>query len=99
MKLKSDFNYEAGSEWRYSGKRPAEFLCRLVLPAGCCPRWLRRSQRVFRQIDVYKVDTDKENMLHKTGCPRCFIGGRRKPQIKMGASDTLKAINDILKVK
>jgi len=104
------FNYEAGSEWKYAGKRPAivDFYADWCAPCRQLSPLVEEIAKEYSgKIDVYKVDTDKENVLAQklgiTGLPTLvFIPVEGKPQITMGAlpKETLvKAINDILKVK
>jgi thioredoxin len=104
------FNYEAGSEWKYAGKRPAiiDFYADWCAPCRQLSPLVEEIAKEYSgKIDVYKVDTDKENVLSQklgiTGLPTLvFIPVEGKPQITMGAipKETLvKAINDILKVR
>jgi len=104
------FNYEVGGEWKYAGKRPAiiDFYADWCAPCRQLSPLVEEIAKEYSgKIDVYKVDTDKENILAQnlgiTGLPTLlFIPVEGKPQTTMGAlpKETLvKAINDILKVK
>ena len=104
------FDYEAGSEWKYAGKRPAiiDFYADWCAPCRQLSPLVEAIAKEYSgKIDVYKVDTDKENVLAQslgiTGLPTLvFIPVEGKPQIAMGAlpkENLVKAINDILKVR
>lgn len=104
------FNYETNKEWKYLGTKPAiiDFYadwcgpCRMM-----APRLEEISKEYAGKIIVYKVNTDKEQLLSSNlgiqSLPTLvFIPQTGKPQATMGAmpKDALvKAINEVLLVK
>ncbi len=104
------FNYEANKEWKYLGTKPAiiDFYADWCGPCRVmAPRLEEISKEYAGKIVVYKVDTDKEQLLSANlgiqSLPTLiFIPKDGKPQAAMGAlpKDALvKAINEVLLVK
>jgi len=108
--LKKVFDYEKNQEWQFNGELPAivDFYadwcgpCRMVAPV------LEELGKEFEgQIDIYKVDTEKEQELAAVFGIRSipsilFIPKEGKPQMAMGAlpkESFVQAIADILKVQ
>ena len=108
--LKKVFDYEKNQEWQFNGELPAivDFYadwcgpCRMVAPV------LEELGKEFEgQIDIYKVDTEKEQELAAVFGIRSipsilFIPKEGKPQMAMGAlpkESLVQAIADILKVQ
>ncbi len=107
--LKKVFDYEKNQEWKFNGELPAivDFYadwcgpCRMVAPV------LEELGKEFKgQIDIYKVDTEKEQELAAVFGIRSipsilFIPKEGKPQMAMGAlpkESFVQAIADVLKV-
>ena len=103
------FDYEKNKEWKYQGKLPAivDFYadwcgpCKMVAPV------LEELAKEYEgKIDVYKIDTDKEQELAGAfginSIPSIlFIPKDGKPQMSVGAlpkEGFKKCITDILKV-
>jgi thioredoxin len=101
------FDYEANKTWKFEGDRPAV----IDFYADWCPPCRQLSPLVEEiakeysgKIDVYKVDTDKENLLAQelgiTSLPTLlYIPAKGNPRISMGAipKDSLtRAINELL---
>lgn len=101
------FNYENFTEWKYEGKRPAiiDFYADWCGPCRqIAPIIEELAKEYSGQIDIYKVDTEKETILAQslgiTGLPTLlFIPSSGAPQAAMGALSKeifVQAINDIL---
>lgn len=107
--LKKVFDYENNKEWKFSGELPAivDFYadwcapCRMVAPV------LEELGKEYKgQIDIYKVDTEREQELASVFGIRSipsilFIPKEGKPQMAMGAlpkESFVQAIADVLKV-
>ena len=103
------FNYDINKEWKFEGERPAI----IDFYADWCPPCRQLSPLVEEiakeysgKIDVYKVDTDKEQLLAQTlgitSLPTLlFIPAEGPPQGTMGAlprESLVSAINEILKI-
>jgi thioredoxin 1 len=104
------FNYSASKEWKYLGNKPAiiDFYadwcgpCRMM-----APRLEEVAKKYAGKIIVYKVDTDKEQLLASSlgiqSLPTIlFIPQNGKPQATMGAipQESLeKAIHEVLLIK
>jgi len=104
------FNYEANTEWKYEGLKPAiiDFYadwcgpCRVVAPL------LEELKEEFGdKLEIYKVDTEAERELSSVFGIRSipsllFIPLEGQPQMALGAlpKDTFrKAIGDVLKIQ
>jgi thioredoxin 1 len=104
------FNYESGSQWKYAGETPAiiDFYADWCAPCRqLSPVVEELAKEYGGKIVVYKVDTDKEQLLSQNlgiqslptlllipaqGDPRVIIGVLPKEQL-------VKAIQDVLLVK
>jgi thioredoxin len=103
------FNYETNNDWTYSGELPAiiDFYadwcgpCKMVAPV------LEELSKEYEgKLNIYKVDTDKEQELADVFGIRSipsilFIPKEGKPQMAMGALPKeafVKAINEIFNV-
>ncbi len=108
--LKKVFDYENNPEWKFNGELPAivDFYadwcgpCKMVAPV------LEELGKEFKgQIDIYKVDTEKEQELAAVFGIRSipsilFIPKEGKPQMAMGAlpkESFVQAIADVLKIQ
>ena len=105
--LSKVFNYESGQEWKFAGELPAiiDFYadwcgpCKMVAPVleGL-------SKEYAGKINIYKVDTEKEQELASVFGIRSipsilFIPKEGKPQMSMGALPKeafVEAINTVL---
>lgn len=104
------YNYEADKEWKYLGSKPAiiDFYADWCGPCRIMsPRVEEISREYAGKIIVYKVDTDKEQVLSANlgiqSLPTLvFIPKDGKPQASMGVmpkESLVKAINEVLLVK
>ena len=105
--LKKVFDYENNKEWNFSGELPAiiDFYadwcgpCKMVAPV-----LESLSKEYAGKINIYKVDTDKEQELASVFGIRSipsilFIPKEGKPQMAMGAMPKeafVEAINSVL---
>lgn len=105
--LSKVFNYEQNSEWKYEGELPAivDFYadwcgpCKMIAPV-----LENLSKEYAGKINIYKVDTDKEQELASVFGIRSipsilFIPKEGKPQMAMGALPKeafVEAINGVL---
>jgi thioredoxin len=103
------FNYETNKEWKFEGDKPViiDFYadwcgpCKMVAPV-----LEDLSKEYDGKIQIYKVDTDKEQELASVFGIRSipsilFIPMNGQPQMSMGAMQKegfVKAINEILLV-
>ena len=108
--VKKVFDFENNQEWKFTGELPAivDFYadwcgpCKMVAPV------LEELGKEYKgQIDIYKVDTEKEQELAAAFGIRSipsilFIPKEGKPQMAMGAlpkESFEQAIGDVLKVR
>lgn len=105
--LKKVFNYEANKEWKFEGDKPAliDFYADWCGPCkSIAPVLEELSEEYKDKIDIYKIDTEKEQELAAAFGIRSipsllFIPMDEQPQMAQGAlpKDALKdAIDDIL---
>jgi thioredoxin len=104
------FNYEVNKEWKYEGKLPA-IIDFYATWCGPCKQLSPRIEEIAKEyagkVIIYKVDTDKEQLLSQslgiTSLPTLlFIPVTGQPQATMGAlpTETIeKTIHEILLVK
>ena len=104
------FNYSVNKDWKYEGKLPA-IIDFYATWCGPCRMMSPLVEEIARKYDgkimVYKVDTDKEQLLAQTlgisSLPTLlFIPAKGQPQTSIGAipNESLeKAIKEILLVK
>ena len=104
------FNYEVNKQWKFEGKLPViiDFYADWCGPCKLLsPRVEEIAKEYAGKIIVYKVNTDKEQLLAQNmgiqSLPTLlFIPVKGKPQATMGAvpKETLvKAIQEVLLVK
>ncbi|HKK49169.1 MAG TPA: thioredoxin [Alkalispirochaeta sp.] len=108
--LSKVFNYEANTEWKYEGDKPAiiDFYadwcgpCKMVAPV-----LEELSEEYGESLNIYKIDTDAEQELASVfgiqSIPSMlFIPVDDKPQMAVGAlpKDSIKqAMKDVLAVE
>ena len=104
------FNYEANKEWKFEGDKPCiiDFYadwcgpCKMVAPI-----LEELAEEYDGKLDIYKVDTEKEEELASVFGIRSipsllFVPKDGQPQMAMGAlpKETLeKAFKDVLNVE
>jgi thioredoxin 1 len=108
--LSKVFNYEQNKEWKFEGERP----CMIDFYADWCgpckmvaPVLEELSSEYEGKLDIYKVDTEKEQELASVFGIRSipsilFVPKEGQPQMAMGAlpKDTFeKAFKDVLGVE
>ncbi|MER3524908.1 MAG: thioredoxin [Ignavibacteria bacterium] len=101
------FDYENNREWKYQGELPAiiDFYADWCAPCGMLAPILEDISKEYAgKINVYKVDTDREQELAAVFGIRSipsilFIPKTGKPQMAMGAMPKeafIEAINTVL---
>lgn len=104
------FNYEINKTWDYLGNKPAiiDFYASWCGPCRQVSPIIEELAKEYNgRIVVYKVDTDKEQLLSQNigiqSLPTIlFIPVNGQPQVIMGAlpkEQLVKAIHDVLLVK
>ena len=104
------YNYDKNKEWKYEGTQPAiiDFYASWCPPCRqLSPLVEQIAQEYSGKIVVYKIDTDKEQLLSQrlgiSGLPTLlFIPVKGKPQASMGfipKETIIKTINDVLLIK
>jgi thioredoxin len=107
--LSKVFNFETNKEWRFEGERPCliDFYADWCGPCKIVAPILEELADEFNgELDIYKIDTEKEVELASVFGIRSipsllFVPKDGQPQMAMGAlpKDTLvKAIRDVLGV-
>lgn len=105
--LSKVFDYEKNTEWKFAGELPAiiDFYADWCGPCKMVAPILEDLSRAYAgKIDIYKVDTDKEQELAAVFGIRSipsilFIPKEGKPQMAMGAMPRegfVEAINSVL---
>jgi thioredoxin len=103
------FDYENGKEWAYAGELPAivDFYADWCGPCKMVAPILEQLGKEYAgKLNIYKVDTEKEQELAAVFGIRSipsllFIPTEGKPQMAMGAlprESFVQAIQEILKV-
>jgi thioredoxin len=101
------FNFEENKDWKFEGELPAiiDFYADWCGPCKMVTPILEELSEEFKnKINVYKIDTDKEQELSAIFGIRSipsilFIPKEGKPQMAMGAmpkENFVQAINDVL---
>ncbi len=104
------FDYEKGEEWNYKGELPCiiDFYADWCGPCKMVAPILEQLSEEYKgKINIYKIDTEKEQELAgvfqiKSIPSILFCPKGEKPQMSMGAlpkESFVEAIEDILKVK
>ncbi|MHB0997547.1 MAG: thioredoxin [Elusimicrobiales bacterium] len=104
------FDFEKNKEWKFAGGRPCivDFYADWCGPCKMLSPVLEELSRKYDgKLDVYKIDTDREQELAgafgiQSIPTMLFVPMTGKPQMAQGAlpRETLeKAINDVLGVK
>jgi thioredoxin 1 len=101
------FNFEENKEWKFEGELPAiiDFYADWCGPCKMVTPILEELSEEFKdKINIYKIDTDKEQELSAIFGIRSipsvlFIPKEGKPQMSMGAmpkENFVQAINEVL---
>lgn len=101
------FNFDINKDWKYEGSKPAiiDFYADWCSPCRqLSPLVEEIAKEYVGKIVVYKVDTEKENILAQklgiSGLPTLlFIPAKGKPSISIGLlpkESLVKAINEVL---
>ena len=107
--IKKVFNFEQNSDWKFEGERPAivDFYADWCGPCKMVAPILEELSKEYQgKLDIYKVDTEKEQELAAAFGIRSipsllFIPKDGKPQMALGAlpkESFQQAIADVLKV-
>lgn len=103
------FDYTTNKEWNFVGEKPAiiDFWAEWCSPCKMVAPILEELDLEYEDIDIYKVDTDKENELASVfqiqSIPSLlFVPKDGQPQMAMGALPKAtfeQAIKDVLGVE
>jgi thioredoxin 1 len=107
--LEKVFDYEKNNEWKFNGELPCiiDFYADWCGPCKMVAPILQDLSKQYEgKINVYKVDTEKEQELAAVFGIRSipsllFVPKEGKPQMALGAlprESFVQAINDVLKV-
>jgi thioredoxin 1 len=107
--LEKVFDYEKNNEWKFNGELPCiiDFYADWCGPCKMVAPILQDLSKQYEgKINVYKVDTEKEQELAAVFGIRSipsllFVPKEGKPQMALGAlprDSFVQAINDVLKV-
>jgi len=101
------FNFDTAAEWKYEGELPCiiDFYADWCAPCKAVTPILEELSEEYKgKINIYKIDTDKEQELSAAFGIRSipsilFIPAEGKPQMAMGAmpkESFVQAINEVL---
>jgi thioredoxin 1 len=104
------FDFEKSQEWSFSGEKPCiiDFYADWCMPCKMVAPVLEELHEDYKgKIDIYKVDTEKEQELAglfgiKNIPSILFVPMKEQPQMATGAlpkASFEKAIEDVLQVK
>jgi thioredoxin 1 len=107
--LEKVFDYEKNNEWKFNGELPCiiDFYADWCGPCKMVAPILQDLSKQYEgKINVYKVDTEKDQELAAVFGIRSipsllFVPKEGKPQMALGAlprESFVQAINDVLKV-
>lgn len=108
--LEKVYNYEQNKEWKFEGDKPAliDFYADWCGPCKMIAPIIEELAEEYKgQIDIYKVDTEKEQELAAAFGIRSipsllFIPLNEKPQMAMGAlgkAHLEQSFKDVLKIE
>ena len=108
--LKKVFNFEDNKEWKFEGDKPCiiDFYADWCGPCKMVAPILEELSEEYKgKIDIYKVDTEAEQVLSAAFGIRSipsmlFCPGAEQPQMAQGAlpkHNLEQIIEDVLKVK
>jgi thioredoxin len=103
------FNFENGNDWKFEGDKPCiiDFYADWCGPCKMVAPILEELSEEYKGlVDIYKIDTDKEQELASMFGIRSipsllFVPVDGKPQMAMGAlpkENFKKLINDVFKI-
>jgi len=104
------FNFDNNKEWKFEGSKPCliDFYADWCAPCKMVTPILEElSEEYDGKIDIYKIDTEKEQELAglfgiQSIPSLLFVPKEDQPQMAMGAlpkDSFVKAIKDVLKVE